>query len=293
MKNREDERPADDDQRARHALHDAPPPRSDDDFRARVKKDFVSGAIEVTGTREARGRARRKSLRLPSYGPRVRAGTWVAAGAAAAAAIVLVVGTLNQGPDWWVTGVRGEGMMTVDGQPVALTDRDAMRRLLVPGAEIALPKGAELDLCSDGTVALQLSTGASITLPPPPARWIGRDMELHARAGEIRFTTGPRFPGVDLWVHTPIAAIEVTGTTLAVIVQGNGTCVCVLEGTAKVGKLADGLPTDMQPVTGGNLRFIYKGDRPSAMDEMRPWERTRLADFRQSQRPWLQGAAAQ
>jgi len=75
-----------------------------------------------------------------------------------------------------------------------------------------------------------------------------------------------------------------------VIVQTNGTCVCVLEGTAKVGRMVAGVPTDMQPVPGGRLRFVWKGNRPPSYDHMRDMERAKLAEFRDAQRPWLEGA---
>ncbi len=288
MNERPDDRLTEEEDRARRVLLDAPPPRADAAFRERLRDAFVSGAIEVSGTREARGRARRKTSPI-RLAPRSRAPVWIAASLAAAAALTIVIGTLNQGQKWMVTGVRGEGMVAVDGETVSLSDRAALNRLIVPGAEVKIPDGVEVDLVSDGVLALQLSRRTDLTIPPPPTRWINRRSEIHVRYGDIRMTTGPKFHGTRLNVVTPEAAVEVIGTTLAVIVQTNGTCVCVLEGTAQVGRMAENGASDMQPVHGGHLRFVWKEDRPPSSDHMRDMERVKLAEFRDAQRPWLEG----
>jgi len=288
---RPDDRLSEEAERARRALLDAPPPRADAAFRERLRDEFVTGAIEVSGTREARGRARRKTTPIRGLKPRSRAPVWVAASVAMAAALTIVIGTLNQGQKWLVTGVRGEGIVAVDGEQVSLSDRTTLNRLLVPGAEVKIPDGVEIDLVSDGVMALQLTRRTDMTIPPPPSRWINRHTDMYVRYGDIRVTTGPKFPGTHLEVVTPDAAVDVTGTTLAVIVQTNGTCVCVLEGTAQVGRMVSGTgATDMQPVPGGRLRFVWKGDKPPSTDHMRDMERTKLTEFRDAQRPWLDGA---
>ncbi|MGE5178793.1 MAG: hypothetical protein ACM3PF_06865 [Bacteroidota bacterium] len=295
-------------ERARAALHAAPPAPADREFRDRLKQAFVSGAIEVTGTRERRlrqdGDARPGAVRIGTgrtgggsvavFPRRRRFPTvaWVAASLAAAAALIVVFGALNRGPTWWVTAARGDGSVRVDGQNVALDDRDAMRRLLVPGAEIEMVGNAELDVCSDGVVSLQLTPGTKMTLPPPPARWVGRRTELFARSGVVRVTTGRNFPGARLAVMSPTAAVEVKGTTLAVIIEDVGTCVCVEDGTAMVGRRvgAGDQATDMRPVAGGHLRYIYN-DHATDLHEIRGEEHVKLVSFRESQRPWLMGTA--
>ena len=292
-------------ERARAALHDAPPAPADREFRNRLKQAFVSGAIEVTGTRERRlrqdGDARPGVVRILRGGggvavlPRRRrfpTVAWVAASLAAAAALIVVFGTLNRGPTWWVTAARGDGSVRVNGQNVALDDRDAMRRLLVPGAEIEMVGNAELDVCSSGVVSLQLTPGTKMTLPPPPARWVGRRTELFARSGVVRVTTGRNFPGARLAVMSPTAAVEVKGTTLAVIIEDVGTCVCVEDGTAMVGRRfgAGDQATDMRPVAGGHRRYIYN-DRATDVHQIRDEEHVKLVSFRESQRPWLMGTA--
>jgi hypothetical protein len=281
-------------QRARVALASAPVERADREFRDRLKRDFVSGAIEVTGAKERRRVAVWRGARAiaGTRTPRrvyLPPAAWVGVSLAAAALLTIVFGALNQGPRWWVTAARGDGAVRIEGQTVALDDRDALRRLLVPGAEVETGPNAELDLCSSGVLALQLAPGTRMTLPPPPARWIGRSDELWVRAGVLRVTTGPRFSGVRLAVMSPTAAVMVTGTTFAVIIEDAGTCVCVYEGTASVGRRVDGESTDMSPVPGGQRRYVYKGGRPPEMADMRDEERGKLAQFREAQRPWMQG----
>jgi hypothetical protein len=286
-------------ERVRSVLRAAAPGRPDPAFREQLKRDFVSGAIQVTGTKDRRRsdeRARRgrdakvrRVIRLkrpPTF-------AWIGASIAAAAALLLVLGALNRGSTWWVTAARGDGIVRVDGQEISLDDRDAMRRMLKPGAEIEVTGNAELDLCCDGVVAVQLAPGTRMTLPPPPGRWVGRNTELYARGGELRVTTGPRFEGARLEIFSPSAAVLVTGTTLAVIIEDAGTCVCVFDGTALVGRARGGRQTDMRPVAGGSLRYVYEDDRSPASAGMRPEERTKLASFRESQRPWLKGTASQ
>jgi hypothetical protein len=214
---------------------------------------------------------------------------WAAASVAAAAALVFVVGTLNRGPSWSVTAARGEGTVMIEGQTVALSDRDTMRRLLVPGAEVEVSENAEMDLCMSGVLALQLSPGTRMTLPPPPGRWFGRRIEMYARDGELRVTTGPQFEGTRLAIMSPVATVEVTGTTLAVIIEAAGTCVCVFEGRAMVGRRHSGAGADMEPVRGGSRRFVFQDERPPESREIRAEEKVKLAEFRESQRPWMQG----
>jgi hypothetical protein len=117
---------------------------------------------------------------------------------------------------------------------------------------------------------------------------MGRRTELYARSGELRVTTGRKFPGADLAILSPTAAVEIKGTTVAIIIEDTGTCVCVYEGTAMVGRQRGGEFSDMRAVPGGMRRYMYKDERTDDLHEMRDEERSRLASFRESQRPWLE-----
>ena len=59
-------------------------------------------------------------------------------------------------------------------------------------------------------------------------------------------------------MRAPEVRVEVTGTTLAVIREPQGTCVCVLEGAVRMG----GPREPMATVPHGHLRYVF-GDEAS------------------------------
>ena len=127
-----------------------------------------------------------------------------------------------------------------------------------------------------GTIAVQVTGGSRATLPEAPGRWFGRNVTGRLERGELRITTGSRFAGAHLAIHTPETAVMVTGTTLAVIREDAGTCVCVLEGHVHVGPPA-GVMEDVAP---GRRRFVFNDGRAPEMAEMRPVEHAPLTAFR-------------
>src|SRR5207249_4248121 len=99
---------------------------------------------------------------------------------------------------------------------------------------------------------------------------------LNQPPGWTARTTGGRFHGARLAITTPDATIHVTGTTLAVIAEATGTCVCVLEGTAHVAPHQG----KMTRVTPGSSCEVARGGRKPKRGEMRDAERPRLVDLR-------------
>jgi ferric-dicitrate binding protein FerR (iron transport regulator) len=253
----------------RRVLREAPPPRADATFRERLKADFTSGRIAEHEPRGSR----------PWYARAARP----AALAAAAALVLTLAGLLNRGPAWEVTGSSGEGSVQVDGVPVPLSDLDAIRKRTRPGAEVQVPAGGEVTITAAGTLAILLTGGTEMTVPPRAGRWLGRDAEIYVRAGEIRITTGPGFAGARLTVHTPDALARVTGTTLAVIVAPEGTCVCVLEGTAELGPSE----ASLSPVPAGMRLQLYRDGTPPLLEPIRDMERMKLDMFLEFARPRL------
>jgi len=81
--------------------------------------------------------------------------------------------------------------------------------------------------------------------------------------------------------------VEVTGTTLAVICEPAGTCVCVFEGVVHVG--AKGAAAEAVP--GGRRRYVFSDGRPPEVADIRPAEIGKLGSFRAGRRDWLEGAA--
>lgn len=276
---------------ARNVLRGTPPPAPDPEYRARLKEAFAIGAIEHPATGSPAHEPDRigpAPLLPPTPIPiprRRQSALWTGLAAAAAILIAVLAGVFNRGPEWTLTAVRGEGEVRLDGVAVAASDLEGMARSIRPGVQIEVPPGVEVDLMADRVIAMSLTGGTDLTVPPTPPRWFARRAELHVRSGQIRVTTGPSFPGAHLDVSTPVAAIEVTGTTFAVILEPHGTCVCVLEGTVKVGRRDT---HKMGDVPAGRLRFVFRDSREPVYEEMRPLERTKLAEFRASQMPLME-----
>jgi ferric-dicitrate binding protein FerR (iron transport regulator) len=264
-----------DETRAREAVRGLAPPRADAAFRERLKRDFVTGRI-----------GERRVLELPVAWHRRRA--WRLALAPSAVAVLAVVVVLaNRGPGWTVLSTTGDGVAIVDQTPVPLGHGDELERRLRPGARLTVPDGSEMEIASTGGMVVQITAGTEFTLPAGPGRWFGRRVGGAVRHGEIRVTTGPAFHGSRLRIETPEAAVEVTGTTLAVICEPNGTCVCVYDGVVSVG--ARGGTTERVP--GGRRRFVFNDGRPPELAGIRPPEVGKLGDFRARHRARLAGRA--
>ena len=262
--------------RARDALRQLPRPEADPAFRARLKREFVSGSITSLlgdAARRAAGAGSGRVVRGPwaAWAPRL---AWAAAAAAIVAASVLAI---NHGPRWQVSGVTGSGIAVVGQRPIPLEHVAELAQALRPGLRIQVPPGASLELTAPGTLMIQVAAGTEMVLPESPGRWFGRRVTAEVRRGELRITTGASFHGARLAVNTPEARVEVTGTTLAVICEPMGTCVCALEG--RVGVAARG--ASMEMVTGGHRRFVFNDGRPPEMAEMRATERAPLGELRQ------------
>jgi ferric-dicitrate binding protein FerR (iron transport regulator) len=93
--------------------------------------------------------------------------------------------------------------------------------------------------------------------------------------GEIRIATGPDFRGARLTIATPEARVEVTGTTLAVIREPAGTCVCVMQGNVRVGAGSGA----MERIEAGRRIYVFNDGRPPERAEMRPTEVAPLGEL--------------
>ncbi len=246
-------------------------PEPSPEFRVRLRQEFLTGTIPEP------------SRAFEWRDSRVRGYRWRAA-LAVAASLALLWGfqRLNRGPEWRLESVTGPGIVAVDQQPLRAVDLGQLAKLIRPGVRIRT-QAASLVLVSPGQIAIEVTPGTDIVLPRVPGHWIDRVARGFMAVGEVRMTTGPAFRGARLEMTTPEAMIRVTGTTLAVIREPAGTCVCVLEGRVMVGAN----PEDMERVDPGNLRFIFGDGRPSARDAIRPVERVKLTMFRESRLPEL------
>jgi ferric-dicitrate binding protein FerR (iron transport regulator) len=240
-------------------------PRPDPAYRARLQREFVAGTLASPSAVIG--------VAPPAERPRTLWDTLLIP----AAVGVLVLGGLifNRGPGWQVLDVAGSGAMEVNGRSIPLSERGRLGRALAGGARLRLPEGASLTVTAPGRLAVEITSGTEAALSAPPARWLGRIATAQVSSGEIRITTGARFHGSRLDVKTPEAAVEVTGTTLAVICEPTGTCVCVMAGVVRVG--ARGQP--MVAVPAGRRRYVFHDGRRAEQAEMRPIERVKLGEM--------------
>jgi ferric-dicitrate binding protein FerR (iron transport regulator) len=260
------ERRTPDEQRASEAVRALSSPPVDAAYRERLKRQFASGALQAP--------ARPSRATVPPW--RRPALAWVALPAAAAAAL-FVVSALNRGPTWELVASHGSGEAVVDGVPVPLSRADELGRRLKHGVRVRLPENGEIEIALRGQIAMQVAPGTDLTLPAAAGRWFGRSAHANVAHGELRITTGAAFHGARLAVETPEAMVDVTGTTLAVICEPAGTCVCVLEGRVRVAGQAEGAGVMVRE---GRRRYVFNDARPPESAEIRPNEMVSLREFR-------------
>lgn len=239
-----------DEQRARDALRALPRPAADPEFRARLGRDFASGAL-----RPALVLAGPAWFRRPEF--------LMTGGALAVAAAALIVAVLNPAPPWRVVSTRGTGTIAVaEGgaaeRLVPVTESATLGKALTRASHLAASDSAEITLASDGVLALRLLPGTRISLTPAPGRWFGRQRLIRVEAGELFVTTQPAFRGARLDVRTREATVQVVGTSFAVLAHDDGTCVCVMDGMVQV--TPEGGPAEMVPP--GRRCFVYRDGRP-------------------------------
>ena len=150
---------------------------------------------------------------------------------ALAAAAILAVTFLLPEPERW--------RATLDGR-VVFDEREYL-----PGDEArlatALERSGTLETsAAPGRIelgdafALELLANGSLAVPPLPVLDGVEPLEFELGRGEAYFRTLPAYPGNPIVVRTGLADVSLHGTTVGVLVDAQGTCVCVAEGTARV-----------------------------------------------------------
>jgi len=235
--------PARRDERIREAIRSSGDVRADAAFRKRLKCEFTRGTFAEPAVASAEVRVDR----APRW-------AWLLV---PAAAVILVVALLlpKAGPSWAVPAVRGEGQVEIDGHTLSTDDPRRIARALSSGGIIQLPGGVSLDLRLEDLLILELDGGSDATLPAPPGRDTDGPLLSEVRNGELRIKTGPGFPGTELHILTTEGRIEIVGTILSVYKGDDFTCVCVLEGTARVG-VDEG---DLEEIPPGMLKIMFEG----------------------------------
>lgn len=273
MSEREQTRLGPAEEKARREVRALSQPVPASDYRERMKRAFADGTID--------------SALEPPRAPSRRAGLWSwGVGLAAAAALLLAVNFLNRGPAWEVAQVTGEGEILVDARAFDAAGGGPTAESITPGATVHASGEAQIDLICPGTIALQLPPGTRVTIPNSPGRWFGRESRCELTQGELRLVTGPSFPGARLLIAAPHAEIEITATTVAVIAGADSTCLCVLDGTAKMTRL-DG---SVETVAAGNRLTVFTAARDPFEEEILPMERMKLQMLQDQAGPTLRDA---
>lgn len=241
------------------------------EYRARLRTAFVQGELQPLAP------VRRSPRPLFFWGGGLLA---------AAATILLLLRALlpaEPGPPWLVApGIDRSVSVVADGQALTLpADAAALRETLRDGGLLALPDSLPLSLTLDRRLAVQLAPGSRVRLPGVRAGW--PSLAVVVEEGEARFTSGAAFKGRTLIVTTAESVVEVTGTTIAVIADSSGTCVCVLEGAVRVGR--GGVASS--PLAAGFRVILDRDGGPPVQEPIRPMEAMKLSMFRDQLAPEL------
>jgi ferric-dicitrate binding protein FerR (iron transport regulator) len=253
-------------ERVQQAIRDLGPVHADPAFRSRLRLRFVTGGIAADGAA-----ADRRGL----FG-RLRSWMLVPAAAAAAAGIWLLV--VTAGPAWEFRHATGTGTIAVsaqEGAEVEVGARDTARLagLIRPGAHIRMPENSTLDLIAGNVLLFQIDAQAVLTVPGTPRK--GEGMVSRLEAGELRIRTGPGFTGHRLSVRTTEGRTELSGTVVSVFKGGDFTCVCVLEGTARIGRS----DATLEDVPAGMRKVMFADERPSMVVAIEPHHLEGLTAF--------------
>jgi len=256
-------------ERVQQAIRDVGPVHADPAFRSRLRQQFVTGVI-----------AERTAGRRGLFGG---LGGWILAATAAAAAATIWLLVFTARPAWELRNVTGTGTIAIAIQGKAEQEvgaRDAARlaRLIRPGVHIRLPEHSTLDLIAGDVLLFQLDAQAAITVPGEPQK--GQAMVSRLEAGELRVKTGPGFKGRRLSVLTAEGRTELSGTVVSVFKGTDFTCVCVLEGTARIGKSE----ATLEDVPSGMRKVMFADERPSMVVAAEPHHVQGLAEFLEATR---------
>lgn len=252
-------------------------PRNPDEERARA----VLAALRTHPQRPSaalRADARKSLLGLSGARRNKLALRWRALALAAATLAIALVGwhLLRETTPWSVLAGTGSGEIQIDGTRFAVADRPRWSALVRPGAIVSTGPGVELELTCGDAILLVITEKTAVTVPDEPGRYVGRTSTLRLDRGEIRATTGPGFPGMEFRVEAKEASAAMTGTTIAVIRNDQGTCLCVLEGSAALA-VPNAEPV---PVTPAQRRLVFGDGAPPRTEAILDMERMKLQMLR-------------
>ena len=246
------------DARVRDALQDVNAPPPDPAFRARLKREFASGDVRPALPDASSTAGQRPRGRIVS----------IAVTVAAAASILLAVALERRARarSWVETSEPGGGA-----------------RVHTAGERIATGPEETRDLRCGDWVVLQLAPSSEVELPGAPGRLLARTSTGAVWVGELRVVTGRAFAGTTLRLEAACGTVVVTGTTLAVIAGPDSTCLCVLEGRARIVARTG----EATAVSEGRRATLFADGRRPVEEEIFPMERMKLEMLRDASREGL------
>lgn len=238
---------------ALQALRQQTVPPASEALRARAREAFVQGTLRAAGA------PRRNVVPLPRLA------------LAAAAVLLLALFLYGSRPEavWELARVHDP-----DGVLSGVVAREGT--VLPPGV-VTTPDNGEFDLALGDGFLLRMTPGTSLVLPAPPRRWFAAGMEIQVQRGEVFGTTRGRKLPASLVLRTPQANVQLTGTTFAVLLTDEGTCVCLLEGRVEVQAHDAATPT---VVPEGFRCVVYADGRPQEILPIAEMERGKLQMLR-------------
>jgi hypothetical protein len=229
-----------------------PPARPE--FKARLRDEFLAGALEAAPTERSPLRA------LPPAIPERSRGfpfLWLWVLAASVTFIVYFVVSRESDPKWRVIEAPASGIVVVDGVRVEVGDRTRFIDLLQTARELDTQQST-LRLSMRDEVVLELGPATRLSQVSFPA---AGPYSLRTETGSLRVSTGPSFHGNNLRVLTDDMEAHVVGTIFAVDVDEKGTCLCCLQGSvscdAKDGQGA-------KPIEASKMCFAYRDRKKPA-----------------------------
>lgn len=107
-----------------------------------------------------------------------------------------------------------------------------------------------------GLLELSIRPRTRVQLPPLPQLDGLTPIDLDLERGEVYVRTLAGYPGNPIQVTTPEGRVEVLGTTLGVLAESDGTCVCVVEGRVTV--TSPLLDRGVEEVPSGQALFLHR-----------------------------------
>jgi hypothetical protein len=256
------------DRRIREAIRSTGDVRADTAFRARLKREFIDGTIDASAVPKKETRARTISA------------WWWMLVPAAAAVLLFVLFLPGPAPTWVVQGVYGEGQIEIDGQTLATGEADLLARALASGGSVRVPEGVSLDLRLDDRMILSLVAGTDATVPAPPEPGAEGPLIAEVRIGDLMVKTGPGYPDNELHILTTEGRTEVVGSVVSVYKGDGYTCVCVLEGSARVGVDEE----DLEEISQGKLKIMFGEARAPIVADIAAKHKMDLEQFSERNR---------